>query len=238
MGAATEGRRYRCSTIVAAAVSGRPTLTPNRALSYNPPSVAILTSDLQADAAARRRAEHWRGGVARLREEEERLRAGGGARAQERQREQGKLTARERVAALCDPGTPFLELGLWAAHGHVRGAWAARRRPAWSPGIGAVHGRDVVVVADDADASRPAPSSRSASRRCCARRRSRSRTGCRSSTWSTRRASSCRCRTRSSPTASTTAASSTTTPGSRPPASSRWRRSWARAWPAAPTCRS
>ncbi len=52
------------------------------------------------------------------------------------------------------------------------------------------------------------------------------------------RASSCRCRTRSSPTASTTAASSTTTRGSRPPASSRCRRSWARAWRAGPTCRS
>ena len=44
-----------------------------------------------------------------------------------------------------------------------------------------------------------------------------SRTACRSSTWSTPPASSCRCRTRSSPTASTSAGSSATTRGCRPP---------------------
>ncbi len=110
--------------------------------------MAILTSELQADAASRRRADHWRAEMARLREEEERLRSGGGERAQERQRQQGKMTARERVAALCDPGTPFLELGLWAAWGMYEehgGAPAA----GVVAGIGAVHGRDVVVVADD-----------------------------------------------------------------------------------------
>ncbi|HYH44979.1 MAG TPA: carboxyl transferase domain-containing protein [Thermoanaerobaculia bacterium] len=87
--------------------------------------------------------------MARLRAEEEVLRLGGGAKAQDKQRAQGKMTARERVAALCDPGAPFLELGLWTAHGFYQefgGAPAA----GVVVGIGAIHGRDVVVVSNDA----------------------------------------------------------------------------------------
>jgi acetyl-CoA carboxylase carboxyltransferase component len=94
-------------------------------------------------------AEHWRREVARLRAGEEGIRLGGGAKAQERQRAQGKMSARERVAALCDPGAPFLELGLWVADGFYKeygGAPAA----GVVVGIGSVHGRDVVVVANDA----------------------------------------------------------------------------------------
>ncbi|HXU44420.1 MAG TPA: carboxyl transferase domain-containing protein, partial [Thermoanaerobaculia bacterium] len=84
-----------------------------------------------------------------MREEEERIRLGGGIKAQQKQRDQGKMTARERVAALCDPGAPFLELGLWTAYGFYEeygGAPAA----GVVVGIGAIHGRDVVVVSNDA----------------------------------------------------------------------------------------
>ena len=111
--------------------------------------MTVLESRLQQDEAFRRRAEHWREAVARLREEEAHLMLGGGEKAQQRQRAQGKMTARERVAALCDAGAPFLELGLWAAHGLYEqhgGAPAA----GVVAGIGAIHGRDVLVVADDA----------------------------------------------------------------------------------------
>ncbi|MFY9824022.1 MAG: carboxyl transferase domain-containing protein [Thermoanaerobaculia bacterium] len=85
----------------------------------------------------------------RLREQEDHIRLGGGVKAQDKQHAQGKMTARERVEALCDPGAPFLELGLWVADGFYReygGAPAA----GVVVGIGAVHGRDVVVVANDA----------------------------------------------------------------------------------------
>lgn len=111
--------------------------------------MAVLESKLKHDAGFARRDAHWRGALARLREEEERLRLGGGLAAQERQRAAGKLTARERVAALCDPGAPFVELGLWAAHGFYEeygGAPAA----GVVVGIGRIHGREVVVVANDA----------------------------------------------------------------------------------------
>ena len=71
-----------------------------------------IESKLKIDEAFRRRHEHWTAEMARLAAEEAELREGGGAKAQARQRSQGKLTARERVAALCDPGSPCLELGL------------------------------------------------------------------------------------------------------------------------------
>ena len=51
----------------------------------------------------------------------------------DRQHEKGRLTARERIAKLIDPGTTFFELGLWAGVEHVRATGAAPRRPASSP---------------------------------------------------------------------------------------------------------
>lgn len=111
--------------------------------------MAILESKVNRNEAFERQAEHWRSEVERLRTEEDRIRLGGGAKAQDRQRAQGKMTARERVEALCDPGAPFLELGLWVAHGFYEeygGAPAA----GVVVGIGRIHGRDVVVVANDA----------------------------------------------------------------------------------------
>ncbi len=111
--------------------------------------MAILESKAVGSGAFGRAAEHWRAELARLREQEGELRLGGGSKAQDRQRAAGKLTARERVAALCDPGAPFLELGLWVAHGFYEeygGAPAA----GVVMGVGRVHGREVVVVANDA----------------------------------------------------------------------------------------
>lgn len=78
---------------------------------------------------------------------EDRLHQGGGAARIERQHRQGKLTARERVNLLCDPGSRFLEVGLlvaWDAYdGQAPGAGVIT-------GVGMVHGREVVVVANDA----------------------------------------------------------------------------------------
>lgn len=78
---------------------------------------------------------------------EARLREGGGRDKAERQHKQGKLTARERVERLCDPGAPFVELGLLVAYDQYEGQ---------APGagvvtvLGMVSGREVVVVANDA----------------------------------------------------------------------------------------
>src|SRR2546423_15218878 len=52
---------------------------------------------------------------------EDRLRQGGGAEKIEKQHKQGKLTARERVTGLCDPGSRFIELGLLVAYDEYDG---------------------------------------------------------------------------------------------------------------------
>ena len=78
---------------------------------------------------------------------EARLRLGGGADKIDRQHSQGKLTARERVTALRDDGSRFLEIGLLVAYDRYDG-----QAPAAGvvTGIAIVHGREVVVVANDA----------------------------------------------------------------------------------------
>ena len=81
------------------------------------------------------------------RELEATLRLGGGPERIAKQHAQGKLTARERVAALKDPDSAFLEFGLLVAHDRYDGE---------APGAGVitgivqVNGRECVVVANDA----------------------------------------------------------------------------------------
>jgi 3-methylcrotonyl-CoA carboxylase beta subunit/propionyl-CoA carboxylase len=85
--------------------------------------------------------------VAELQARLDAARQGGGSKAVERHREQGKLTVRERLDRLIDPGTPFLELSPLAAH-----AMYAEEAPGAGivTGIGRVAGREVLVVANDA----------------------------------------------------------------------------------------
>jgi 3-methylcrotonyl-CoA carboxylase beta subunit len=81
--------------------------------------------------------------------EERRLREGGGAEGRERQHRLGRLTARERIAALLDAPDAFLELNLWAAHGMYR-EWGEFPAAGVVTGIGAIAGRDCMIVANDA----------------------------------------------------------------------------------------
>src|SRR5574339_940733 len=76
-----------------------------------------------------------------------RARQGGGPKYLERHREQGKLTVRERLEQLVDPGTPILELSPLAAHEMYDDDAPAA---GLVTGIGRVSGREVVVVANDA----------------------------------------------------------------------------------------
>ncbi len=85
--------------------------------------------------------------VEEVRALEERLRQGGGPAKIERQHSQGKLTARERIELLIDPGGGFLEVGLLVAYDQYDG-----KAPAVGviTGVGEVCGRPVVIVANDA----------------------------------------------------------------------------------------
>jgi 3-methylcrotonyl-CoA carboxylase beta subunit len=76
-----------------------------------------------------------------------RVRAGGGESARTRHLSRGKLLARDRVELLCDPGTPFLELSTLAAEGLYDNAAPGAGIVS---GVGIVHGRPVVIAANDA----------------------------------------------------------------------------------------
>ena len=84
-----------------------------------------------------------------IHEQESALRQGGGPAGQERQRRLGRLTARERVNELLDKGSPFFELGLWAAWG-MYPDWGDIPAAGVVTGIGTVQGRPVLVIANDA----------------------------------------------------------------------------------------
>src|SRR5687767_11066998 len=85
--------------------------------------------------------------VDELNERIARTREGGGEKYLERHREQGKVPVRERIAALLDPHTPFLELSPLAANGmYEKDAPAA----GIVTGVGRVHGRECLIIANDA----------------------------------------------------------------------------------------
>lgn len=88
-----------------------------------------------------------RGLVERLHRLEDKLREGGGAAKIEKQHREGKLTARERIGKLIDPGTMFVEIGLLIAHDRYDG-----QAPAAGviTGLGRIEGRPAVIVANDA----------------------------------------------------------------------------------------
>src|SRR5438477_4143780 len=87
--------------------------------------------------------------VQELRRQEEKIRHGGGKKAIERQHAKGRLTARERIARLLDPGTDLFELGLWAAWG-MYADWGGAPAAGVVTGISTVSGRRVMVIANDA----------------------------------------------------------------------------------------
>ena len=72
---------------------------------------------------------------------------GGGSKAREKHVARGKLLPRERIRALLDPGSPFLELSALAAHGMYEDAAPGA---GLITGIGRVDGTEVLVVANDA----------------------------------------------------------------------------------------
>src|ERR1700722_3683614 len=85
--------------------------------------------------------------VGQLDGEVDRIARGGSQAANEKHRAAGKLTARERIGVLLDPGSPFLEFSQLAAHGLYGGEIASA---GIITGIGRVAGRECVIIANDA----------------------------------------------------------------------------------------
>jgi len=87
--------------------------------------------------------------VAALRTEEERIREGGGEKAIDAQHKKGRLTARERIALLLDPGSELFEVGLFAAHGMYE-EWGGAPAAGVITGLGRIHSRLLMIIANDA----------------------------------------------------------------------------------------
>ena len=86
--------------------------------------------------------------MSQVRNEGEKICEGGGAKAIESQHAKGRLTARERIALLADPGT-FFELGLYAAHGMYE-EWGGAPAAGVITGMARVQTRMVMIIANDA----------------------------------------------------------------------------------------
>ena len=87
--------------------------------------------------------------VANIHNQEEKIREGGGARAIEAQHNKGRLTARERIALLLDPGSDFFELGIYAAHGMYE-EWGGAPAAGVITGLGRIHSRRLMLIVNDA----------------------------------------------------------------------------------------
>src|ERR1700730_8053375 len=86
--------------------------------------------------------------VSQVRNQEERIREGGGAKAVENQHAKRRLTARERIHWLVDPGS-FFELGAYAAHGMYE-EWGGAPAAGVVTGWARIHTRLVMIIANDA----------------------------------------------------------------------------------------
>src|SRR6202453_3509384 len=86
--------------------------------------------------------------VAQVRNEEEKIREGGGPKAIENQHAKSRLTARERINLLVDPGS-FFELGLYAAH-KMYEEWGGAPAAGVITGLARIHTRMVMLIVNDA----------------------------------------------------------------------------------------
>ena len=128
---------------------------PNPDPSVIPPAAQphfsnVLVSNLDpAGRKGRTNASGMEALLLALRQQEQDIRQGGGAKAIEAQHGKKRLTARERLALLLDPGEEFLELGLFAAFGMYE-EWGGAPAAGVVTGLGMVAGRLVMVIANDA----------------------------------------------------------------------------------------
>ncbi len=118
-------------------------LTPAKLQNALATKLDAHTKKAQANAAGMRAL------LAVLAQQEAAIREGGGAKAIESQHAKKRLTARERLALLLDPGTEFFELGLFAAFGMYE-EWGGAASAGTVCGLGWVSERLVMIIANDA----------------------------------------------------------------------------------------
>jgi 3-methylcrotonyl-CoA carboxylase beta subunit len=87
--------------------------------------------------------------VTQIKNEEEQIAQGGGAKAIDSQHKKGRLTARERIAKLIDPGSNFFELSAYAAF-EMYEEWGGAPAAGTITGLARVCGRLFMIIANDA----------------------------------------------------------------------------------------
>ena len=114
------------------------------------PMANVLQSAFEpASKTAQANATAMRALLAAMEQEQRDIGQGGGAKAIAAQHAKQRLTVRERLDLLLDPGSEFLELSLYAAHG-MYAEWGGAPAAGVVTGVGLVAGRRVMVVANDA----------------------------------------------------------------------------------------
>ncbi len=87
--------------------------------------------------------------LTKIKNEEEQIQQGGGDKAIESQHKKKRFTARERIEHLLDPEYSFFELGIYAAQGMYE-EWGGAPAAGVVTGLGRIHGRLAMVIANDA----------------------------------------------------------------------------------------
>ena len=87
--------------------------------------------------------------VTQIKNEEEQIYQAGGAKAIESQHKKGRLTARERIKKLVDPGSHFFELSVYAAY-EMYEEWGGAPAAGTIAGLARVCGRTFMIIANDA----------------------------------------------------------------------------------------
>ena len=103
----------------------------------------------RTDESAPAHTSTWAAELERLAADRLKVHAGGGPKAQQRQHDKNRLTARERIARLTDPGTPFDELMTFAGYG-MYGDVGGCPSGGTVAGIGKIGGRPWMIIANDA----------------------------------------------------------------------------------------
>ncbi len=111
--------------------------------------MSIIGSELEKDRNYAKNVESFLALQKSLKATSDIVQMGGGKEAIERHRKRGKMFARDRIQKLIDPGSRFLEIGLFAGHGMYK-EFGGAPSSGTVLGVGIIHKRDVVIVANDA----------------------------------------------------------------------------------------
>lgn len=109
----------------------------------------MARSELDQQLAFNKNEDQYKQLVFQLHHKEKKVKLGGGEKKIDEQHKRGKLTARERIDRLIDKGSDFLEIGLFAGEGMYAEQGGCPSGGVVT-GLGHIHGRLTVIVANDA----------------------------------------------------------------------------------------